>query len=94
MPFIHPKGMIVWNQLTTYIRELLDQANYVEIKTPSLMVRELWERSGHWSNYREHMFTSEIEERDFAIKPMNCPGCMLFYKTHIHSYREQYATYE
>ncbi len=88
MPFIHPKGMIVWNQLTTYIRELLDQANYVEIKTPSLMVRELWERSGHWSNYREHMFTSEIEERDFAIKPMNCPGCMLFYKTHIHSYRE------
>lgn len=88
MPFIHPKGMIVWNQLSGYIRELLDRANYVEIKTPSLMIRELWERSGHWSNYRQNMFTSEIEERDFAIKPMNCPGCMLYYKSGTHSYRQ------
>ena len=52
------------------------------------MTRELWERSGHWANYRENMYTSQIEERDFAIKPMNCPGCMLFYKTRLHSYRE------
>lgn len=88
MPFIHPKGMIVWNQLLSYIRECLEKNNYVEIKTPSLMTRELWECSGHWSNYREHMFTSEIEERDFAIKPMNCPGCMLYYKSAVHSYRE------
>lgn len=88
MPFIHPKGMIVWNQLTHYIRECLDKANYVEIKTPSMMVRDLWERSGHWANYRHNMFTSQIEERDFAIKPMNCPGCMLFYKSQVHSYRE------
>lgn len=88
MPFIHPKGLIVWNQLINYIRECLDQAHYIEIKTPSMMVRDLWELSGHWANYREHMFTSQVEDRDFAIKPMNCPGCMLFYKSAVHSYRE------
>lgn len=88
MPFIHPKGMFVWNQLLGYIRECLGDAGYVEIKTPVMMSRELWERSGHWFNYRQNMFTSEIEERDFAIKPMNCPGCMLYYKTQTHSYRE------
>jgi len=88
MPFIHPKGMYIWNQLLGYLRELLDDSNYIEIKTPTLMTRELWERSGHWANYRQNMFTSHIEERDFAIKPMNCPGGMLFYRSHIHSYRE------
>lgn len=88
MPFIHPKGLFVWNQLLFFIRELLDKRSYVEIKTPTLMTRELWERSGHWSNYRDNMFTSQIEERDFAIKPMNCPGCMLYYKGAVHSYRE------
>lgn len=88
MPFIHPKGMIIWNQLLSYLRELLDKHGYVEIKTPTLMTRDLWERSGHWSNYRQNMFTSEIESRDFAIKPMNCPGGMLFYLSHTHSYRE------
>ena len=88
MPFIHPKGLVVWNQLIGYVRECLAKYDYVEIKTPTLMTRELWERSGHWSNYRQNMFTSQIEERDFAIKPMNCPGGMLFYLTHTHSYRE------
>lgn len=88
MPFIHPKGLIIWNQLLEYIRECLGRNGYVEIKTPSLMTRELWEVSGHWMNYRENMFTSQIENRDFAIKPMNCPGCMLYYKGHTHSYRE------
>jgi threonyl-tRNA synthetase len=88
MPFIHPKGLIIWNQLVAYIRECLGRRGYVEIKTPTMMTRELWEISGHWSNYRQNMFTSQIEERDFAIKPMNCPGCMLYYKTHSHSYRE------
>lgn len=88
MPFIHPKGLIIWNQLIKYLRECLDDCGYVEIKTPTLMTRELWERSGHWANYRQNMFTSQIEERDFAIKPMNCPGCILFYKGHTHSYRE------
>lgn len=88
MPFIHPKGMIIWNQLTAYIRSCLERNGYVEIKTPTMMSRELWERSGHWSNYRQNMFTSQIEDRDFAIKPMNCPGGMLFYLSHQHSYRE------
>lgn len=88
MPFIHPKGMIVWNNLIEFWRELHRQAGYVEIKTPSMMARCLWEQSGHWANYRQNMFTSQIEERDFAIKPMNCPGACLFYRTHIHSYRE------
>lgn len=88
MPFIHPKGMIVWNQLLGYMRECLEKNDYVEIKTPIIMSRELWERSGHWKNYRQNMFTCEIEERDFAIKPMNCPGGMLYYLSNQHSYRE------
>jgi threonyl-tRNA synthetase len=88
MPFIHPKGMIIWQELTDFIRQKLIRNNYIEIKTPSMMIRELWEISGHWANYREHMFTSQIEERDFAIKPMNCPGCMLYYKSESHSYRD------
>lgn len=88
MPFIHPKGFIVWNALVDYLRELLQRNEYIEIKTPTMMTRELWEKSGHWKNYKQNMFTSEIEGRDFAIKPMNCPGCMLFYKTSSHSYRE------
>lgn len=88
MPFIHPKGLYIWNQLLAYLRECLNQSGYIEIKTPTLMTRELWERSGHWMHYRQNMFTSSIEERDFAIKPMNCPGCMLYYRTHSHSYRE------
>lgn len=88
MPFIHPKGMAIWTELVHFVREKLQNNGYIEIKTPPMMVRDLWELSGHWSNYRQNMFTSEIEERDFAIKPMNCPGCMLFYKTHSHSYRE------
>lgn len=88
MPFIHPHGMVIWRKLTQFITGLLEENNYVEIKTPAMMVRELWELSGHWGNYREHMFTSQIETRDYAIKPMNCPGCMLFYKSHTHSYRD------
>lgn len=88
MPFIHPKGTIIWNELLAYLRQCLDDKNYIEIKTPTMMTRDLWELSGHWSNYRQNMFTSEIENRDFAIKPMNCPGCMLYYRGQIHSYRE------
>ncbi len=88
MPFIHPKGMIIWTRLLEYWRECHKKANYVEIKTPSIMIKELWERSGHWANYREHMYTCNVEDRDFAVKPMNCPGAMLFYKAKKHSYRE------
>ena len=88
MPFIHPKGMLVWNALLSYWRSCHEKAGYIEIKTPQMMVRDLWERSGHWQNYRQNMYTSTIEDRDFAIKPMNCPGCMLYYKMQVHSYRE------
>lgn len=88
MPFIHPRGLIIWNRLIEFLRACLKEANYLEIKTPMMMSKELWERSGHWYHYRENMYTSQVEERDFAVKPMNCPGCMLYYKTAIHSYRE------
>jgi len=88
MPFIHPKGMIIWTTLTSYLRELLHKNEYQEIKTPIMCSKELWELSGHWSYYRDNMFTSEIENHDYAIKPMNCPGCMLYFKSHVHSYRE------
>lgn len=88
MPFIHPKGMIIWKELQRFIGELLAERDYIEIKTPTMMSKELWERSGHWMNYRENMFTSEIEKREFAIKPMNCPGGMLFYRSKMHSFRD------
>ncbi len=88
MPFIHPKGMILWNRLIEFWRELHKKAGYTEIKTPQIASQTLWEISGHWHHYRENMYTFSIEERDFAIKPMNCPGCMLYYKTGGHSYRD------
>lgn len=88
MPFIHPRGMVIWNRLIEFLREHLKKGGYQEIKTPMIMSRELWERSGHWFHYRENMYACNVENRDFAIKPMNCPGCMLYYKTAIHSYRE------
>lgn len=88
MPFIHPRGFIIWNRLLEFLRQCLKEADYEEIKTPTMMSRELWERSGHWFHYRENMYTSQVEDRDFAIKPMNCPGCMLYYRSKIHSYRE------
>lgn len=88
IPFIHPKGMIVWNRLIEFWRQIHKDAGYIEIKTPTLMTRELWETSGHWQNYRANMYTTSIEERDFAIKPMNCPGCMVYYKSELHSYRD------
>ena len=88
MPFIHPRGLIVWNRLIDFLRSFLLPSGYIEIKTPTMMSRELWERSGHWFHYKENMFTSSVEDRDFAVKPMNCPGCMLFFKSAIRSYRD------
>ncbi|MCB1042866.1 MAG: threonine--tRNA ligase [Acidobacteria bacterium] len=88
MPFIHPAGMVIWNELMAFWRELHIEDDYTEIKTPAMLGRELWETSGHWHNYRENMYTSEIEEKIFAIKPMNCPGGMLFYKENQFSYRD------
>lgn len=88
MPFIHPKGMIIWNRLIDFLRKLQQAAGYVEIKTPQLMSRELWQRSGHWDHYKENIYAFDIEERHYALKPMNCPGCMLFYEGETHSYRD------
>ncbi len=88
MVFIQAKGMLVWRALLDLWHEKHDQAGYVEIKTPVMMNRELWERSGHWANYRQNMYVTEIEKHEYAIKPMNCPGCMLYYKMRTHSYRE------
>jgi threonyl-tRNA synthetase len=88
MPFIHPKGMLIWNHLLEFWRLKHSEAGYQELKTPQLMAQDLWVQSGHWQNYRENMYTSEIDERVYAIKPMNCPGCMLYYKEKSHSYRE------
>ncbi len=88
MPFFHPKGMVMWNLMLDFWREEHRRAGYVETKTPIMLQRRLWERSGHWENYRENMYTSEVDEIEYAIKPMNCPGGMLLYKNRPHSYRE------
>ena len=88
MPFFHDKGMVIWNALLEYWREAHRRAGYVEIKTPILLQRSLWERSGHWENYRENMYFVEIDDQENAIKPMNCPGGMLMYKTKRHSYKD------
>ena len=88
MPFFHAKGMVVWNALLDYWREAHAAAGYVETKTPLILNRVLWERSGHWENYRENMYFTEIDEQAYAVKPMNCPGGMLIFKSQPHSYRE------
>ena len=88
MPFFHPRGMVMWNLLLDFWREEHRRAGYVEIKTPIMLQQNLWERSGHWDNYRENMYTSEVDGIAYAIKPMNCPGGMLLYRNRHHSYRE------
>ena len=87
-PFFHPKGMVLRNELESFWREVHRQAGYAEISTPTILSQELWERSGHWNHYRENMYFTQIDDRDFAIKPMNCPGGILIYKSTTHSYRE------
>lgn len=88
MPFFHAKGMVLWNCLLDYWREEHRAAGYVETKTPILLNRALWERSGHWENYRENMYTTVVDEEQYAIKPMNCPGGMLIFKNRPHSYKD------
>jgi threonyl-tRNA synthetase len=87
-PFFLPKGMILKNILIDYWRELHRKANYVEIETPIILNKQLWETSGHWYHYKENMYTVNIDEEEYAIKPMNCPGGMLVYKSETHSYRD------
>ncbi len=87
-PFFLPKGMVLKNTLLEYWREIHKKAGYVEIQTPMMLNRQLWERSGHWDHYKENMYTTKIDDVDFAIKPMNCPGGMLVYMQEPHSYRD------
>ena len=87
-PFFLPNGTVLKNELMKYWREVHREAGYVEIETPIILSRHLWETSGHWFHYKENMYTVQIDEEDFAIKPMNCPGGMLTYKTKMRSYRD------
>ena len=87
-PFFHPNGMIIRNELIDYWREVHRRYGYLEIKTPIILNRKLWETSGHWDHYKENMYFTKIDEEDYAVKPMNCPGGMLVYNTHGHSYRD------
>lgn len=87
-PFFLPNGMILRNILENYWYEEHTKEDYLFIKTPIMLSRELWETSGHWANYQENMYTTQIDEREFAVKPMNCPGGMLVYKEGLHSYRD------
>lgn len=88
MPFFLPKGMLLRNTLENFWYEEHTKENYQFIKTPIMMSKELWETSGHWQNYKENMYISEVDNREFAIKPMNCPGSMLVYKNGLHSYKD------
>lgn len=87
-PFFHPKGMILRNKLMYYERELFKEFGYVEIMTPVILSKKLWLQSGHWDHYKENMYFTQIDDEDYAIKPMNCPGGILFFKTQQRSYRD------
>ena len=87
-PFFLPKGMVLRNTLLDYWRKVHKKYGYVEISTPIILNQELWHRSGHWEHYKENMYTTVIDGEDYAVKPMNCPGGMLVYKTEPHSYRD------
>ena len=87
-PFFHPNGMVVLNELLAYWREEHTKEEYSEIRTPMMLDLNLWKQSGHWDNYKENMYFTQIDDRDFAVKPMNCPGSMLVFKTGLKSYRD------
>lgn len=87
-PFFHNKGTIIWNELVSFMREEMKKRNYEENKTPIILNKALWLQSGHWDHYQNNMYFTQIDEQDFAVKPMNCPGNLLVYKTQKHSYRD------
>ncbi|MGB9130618.1 MAG: threonine--tRNA ligase [Thiobacillus sp.] len=88
MVFWHPKGWIVWQQIEQYMRQKFVEYGYQEVRTPAVMDRSMWEKSGHWENYRDNMFTTASENRDYAVKPMNCPGHVQIFNSGLHSYRD------
>ncbi len=87
-PFLHNNGMVIWQELSDFWRREHRMAGYEEIKTPLILNRALWEQSGHWDHYRENMYFTKIDEQDFIVKPMNCPGAMLVFGSRMHSYRD------
>ena len=87
-PFFHPNGMIVRNELLNWWRGVLQERGYGEILTPMILNEELWHKSGHWDHYKENMYFTKIDDADYAIKPMNCPGSTIVYRTNLHSYKE------
>ena len=87
-PFFHPKGMVIRNTLEDFWRKEHEKAGYLEIRTPIILNKDLWQQSGHWDHYQENMYFTEIDGEDYAVKPMNCPGGMLVYKTSMHSYKD------
>src|SRR5215218_6835464 len=86
--FWHPKGWAIWQQVEQYMRQVYLDTGYQEVKAPQLLDKSLWEKTGHWQNYRENMFTTESEKREYALKPMNCPGHVLIFKSQLRSYKE------
>ena len=88
MVFWHPKGWVLWQEVEQYMRRVCRENGYLEVRGPIVLHRRLWELTGHWENYRENMFTTESEKRDYAVKPMNCPGHILIFKTRVRSYRD------
>jgi threonyl-tRNA synthetase len=86
--FWHPKGWAVWQVVEQYMRQVYKDTGYQEVKGPQILDKSLWEKTGHWQNYRENMFTTESEKREYALKPMNCPGHVLIFKSHLRSYRD------
>src|SRR6266513_375013 len=86
--FWHPKGWTIWQQVEQYMRRIYQDNGYLEVRAPQILDRALWEKSGHWENFKENMFTTESEKRDFAVKPMNCPGHVLIFNSDLRSYRE------
>ena len=87
-PFFHPKGTVIYNELVDFWKKIHRKHGYQEIKTPIILNNELWLKSGHWENYKENMYFTKIDKKDYAVKPMNCPGGILVYKSKLHSYKE------
>lgn len=88
MVFWHPRGWSIWQEVEQYMRQMFKDYNYQEVRTPTIMDKTLWEKSGHWQNYRDNMFVTKSENRDYAVKPMNCPGHVQIFNSALHSYRD------
>ena len=86
--FWHPRGWSIWQEIEQYMRQMFRDFGYQEVRTPTIMDKTLWEKSGHWQNYRDNMFVTASESRDYAVKPMNCPGHIQIFNSGLHSYRD------